>query len=303
GQVIGVSERIGPIAMVKPRRPPYVAALDIDRVVELQAAPALHCLGTAQSLRSAQAGDELEMTVFWQATAVPSADYALAISLVSSEGTSPLASDLPLGRNEYPTSQWDAGEIVRSPHRLRIPAAAKEGSYTIEGVVVDRTGRAVGAPLQLGTLEIEPTERVFALPAGITHRPDAVLENLVSLAGYDLAQSEVGRGRELEVTLYWQALREMRTSYKTFLQLVGPDGVLAQIDAVPADWQRPTTGWVAGEVIADHYLLPIPEDAPAATYTLIAGLYEEATMVRLRVLDAEGRILGDHVVLHEVVVR
>jgi len=303
GQVIGVSERIGPIEVVKPRRPPTIAALDIDRVVELQAAPALHCLGTAQSLLSAQAGDALEMTVFWQATAAPPADYALAISLVSPDGTSLLESDLPLGRNEYPTSQWDAGEIVRSPHRLRIPAAAKEGSYAIEGVVTDRAGRAAGAPLQLGTLEIEPTERVFTLPAGITHRPDAVLENLVSLAGYELAQSEVGRGGELEVTLYWQAVREMRTSYKTFLQLAGPDGVLAQIDAVPADWQRPTTGWVAGEVIADHYGLPIPEDAPAATYALLAGLYEEATMVRLRVLDDQGRILGDHVVLHEVVVR
>jgi len=303
GQVIGVTERIGPIEVVKPRRPPAIAALDIDRVIELQAAPALHCLGTSQSLRSAQAGDELEMTVFWQATMVPAADYALAISLVSPDSTSLLASDLPLGRNEYPTSQWGAGEIVRSPHRLRIPAAAKEGSYATEGVVVDGAGRAVGAPLQLGTLEIEPTERVFTLPAGITRHPDAVLENLVSLAGYDLAQPEVGRGGELEVTLSWQALREMRTSYKTFLQVVGPDGVLAQIDAVPADWQRPTTGWVPGEVIADQYRLPIPENAPAATYALIAGLYEEATMGRLRVLGAEGRILGDHVVLHEVVVR
>lgn len=303
GRVTGVSERIGPIDVVKPRAPPAIDALALDHTIEQQAAPGLRCLGTTQTHLDAQAGDELSMTVFWQATSRPSTDYGLAISLVSPPGSTSLASDLPLGRSEHPTSRWDAGEIVRSPHSLRIPAAVPAGSYAIEGSVVDGLGQPAGKVLQLGTIEIEPTERVFALPAEITGRPDAVLGNLVSLAGYDLAQSQVARGGELEVMLYWEALREMHTSYKTFVQLVGPDGVLAQIDAVPADWQRPTTGWVPGEVIADPYGLPIPEAAPAATYALIAGMYDEATMDRLRVLDEQGRVLGDHVVLHEIVVR
>jgi len=300
--VTGVTERIGPIEVVAPRRPPAVAALEFDRVVERQATPALRCLGTTQSRRTAQAGDALDVTLFWQATAAPTDDYSLSIALASTDGTTTLASDLPLGRREHPTSRWEPGEIVRSPHRLRIPATIAGGAYAIEGTLLDGSGQPVSASLQLGTIEIEPTERVFALPAGITGRPGAVLEELVALAGYDLAQPHTQPGGVLEVTLYWQALREMETSYKTFLQIVGPAGVLVQVDAVPDDWQRPTTGWVAGQVIADPYALAIPEDALAGSYTLIAGLYEEATMQRLRVLDDQGRMVADHVALQEIVV-
>jgi hypothetical protein len=303
GRMTGVTERIGPIKVVAPRRPPAVTALQIDHVIESQATPTLRCLGTAQSRRAAQAGDALDMTVFWQATAPPTQDYTLSISLASADGAATLASDLPLGRRDYTTSHWQAGEIVRSPHQLRIPATIADGTYAIEGVIVDGSGQPTSAPLHLGTIEIEPTERIFALPVGITGRPEAVLEELVALAGYDLGQPDVQRGGTLEVTLYWQARREMETSYKAFLQLVGPGGIVAQVDAVPGDWQRPTTGWVAGEVIADAYVLAIPEDAPAGSYTLIAGLYEEATMQRLRVLDDQGQMVADHVVLQEMVVR
>jgi len=49
-------------------------------------------------------------------------------------------------------------------------------------------------------------------------------------------------------------------------------------------------------------VLAIPEDAPAGNYTVIAGLYEEATMQRLRVLDDQGRMVADHVALQEITV-
>ncbi|MFN2131554.1 MAG: 6-pyruvoyl-tetrahydropterin synthase-related protein [Anaerolineae bacterium] len=302
GRVTGVTKRIGPVEVVAPRRPPAIAALEFDRAIERQATPALRCLGTTQSRRTAQAGDALDITVFWQATAPPTDDYTLSIALALADGTTTLSNNLPLGRREYPTSRWEAGEIVRSPHRLRIPATIAGGAYAIEGTLLDGGEQPASAPLELGTISIMPTERIFALPAGITGRPAAVLEGLASLAGYDLVQADVQPGGALEVTLYWQALREMETSYKAFLQVVGPDGVLVQVDAVPDGWQRPTTGWVAGEVIADPYVLAIPEDAPAGNYTVIAGLYEEATMQRLRVLDDQGRMVADHVALQEITV-
>jgi len=55
-------------------------------------------------------------------------------------------------------------------------------------------------------------------------------------------------------------------------------------------------------VIADPYVLAIPKDATAGNYTVIAGLYEEATMQRLRVLDDQGRMVADHVALQEITV-
>jgi len=78
----------------------------------------------------------------------------------------------------------------------------------------------------------------------------------------------------LTVTLVWRAEAETHTSYHVFLHLIGPGGALvAQSDGVPADWSRPTTGWLPGEYVTDTRVLTLPADAPAGDYALSAGLY------------------------------
>jgi hypothetical protein len=67
------------------------------------------------------------------------------------------------------------------------------------------------------------------------------------------------------------------TSYRVFLHLVGPDGrLLDQSDNIPADWARPTTGWLPGEYITDLHLLTLPGEATDGQYTVLAGLYSPA---------------------------
>jgi hypothetical protein len=63
---------------------------------------------------------------------------------------------------------------------------------------------------------------------------------------------------------------------------------VAQRDSVPADWTRPTRGWVAGEYVLDHHELELPHGT--AGLRLRIGLYDPATGQRLR--TADGR---DHV--------
>ena len=301
-QIIDLTARIGPVEIAHPRTPPDIQTLVIDRPLDAPVTPALRCIGSTQSARAVQAGDALEIAVFWQAAQAPVADYVFQIVLAWPDGAFLVGSDLPLGRHEHPTSAWRAGEIVRSPHRLRIPAAAPAGSYAIEGTVLDTEGRPVASPVVLGKIEVEATDRTFVPPPGVQHRLDANLENQVALLGYDLPEAVIVPGQALPVTLYWQATREMAASYKVFAQLLGPDGVLAQIDAIPVAWTRPTTGWVQGEVVTDAYELAIPGDAPPGTYRLIAGLYDEQTLNRLNVLDPSGNITGDHAFLQEIAV-
>jgi hypothetical protein len=81
-------------------------------------------------------------------------------------------------------------------------------------------------------------------------------------------------GDFLTVTLVWRAEDTSSTPYHAFLHLLGPDGTLvAQSDGIPANWTRPTTGWLPGETITDVRVLPVPSDVPAGGYTLSAGLY------------------------------
>ena len=90
------------------------------------------------------------------------------------------------------------------------------------------------------------------------------------------------------MTLVWRAEAEMETSYRVFLHLVGPDGKLvAQSDGEPANWTRPTTGWLPGEVVLDERVLYVPADAPPGEYVLRCGLYDLATGERLTTADGD----------------
>jgi hypothetical protein len=303
GRIAGLTTRIGPVQISRPRTPPDVDALGVVHLSPVQVTPGLRYVGSTPGAYRAEAGGTLDMTLFWQAVQRPVADYSLRVSISDGEGGLVLGEMLPLGRHAHPTTAWERGEVVRSPHRLLIPASAKAGRYEIDGTVLDGQGAPVAPPVPLGEIEVVPTDRVFAVPSGIQHRVDANFERTIVLVGYDLPAAQVAPGDALPVTLYWQAMREMRSSYKVFVQLVGADGVLSQADAIPVAWTRPTTGWVSGEVLVDAYDLVIPAGAPAGTYRLIVGLYEERSLLRLNVLDASGGMVGDHVTLGTIAVR
>ncbi len=126
---------------------------------------------------------------------------------------------------------------------------------------------------------------------------------LVRLLGYDLGQP--ARGQPLALTLYWQVLGQIPTSYKVFSHLVGPDGrPAAQGDDYPVHGERPTTTWQPGEVISDAYTIPLPPDLPPGRYPLKIGFYDPVTGARLLVRDAAGAAQpDDQIVLGEVEIR
>ena len=90
------------------------------------------------------------------------------------------------------------------------------------------------------------------------------------------------------LALVWQAQAETAVSYRVFVHLVDENGaILAQSDGEPANWSRPTTGWMAGEYIVDDHLLAIPAELPAGDLRLRVGLYDPLTGVRLTTKTAE----------------
>jgi len=101
------------------------------------------------------------------------------------------------------------------------------------------------------------------------------------LAGYDLAGDPADR-RALTLTLVWRGLAEMTDSYRVFVHVLDEEGqIVAQSDAEPAGWSRPTTGWLAGEYVVDQHLLQLPEGVSLSGLSLRIGLYEGESGDRL----------------------
>jgi hypothetical protein len=111
-------------------------------------------------------------------------------------------------------------------------------------------------------------------------------------------------GDTVPVTLRWRCVAPLDASYKVFVHLLTQDGstLIAQRDFVPVNGLRPTTGWVAGEIISDPHQVPLPDGTPAGTYQVRVGLYSESG--RLPVADAgESQVLDDTIYITDVTVQ
>ena len=119
--------------------------------------------------------------------------------------------------------------------------------------------------------------------------------NQVVLLDATLDASAVPAGGQLQVELRWRGLRAWEHDYTVFVQVVGPDSQLyGQADSWPVQGARPTSGWAAGEEVADPYRLYLKENAPPGEYTVIVGWYLLADMSRLPLVDANGQTIGDY---------
>jgi mannosyltransferase len=242
----------------------------------------------------------------------------------------------------FPTSLWRAGEVVRGQYDYMVPLQAPPGrgqlrvtllqcldglmlvpssslgadSYEGEiliafqpsagdgGQVLVCQGQVLPTQAVLTPFQIESTERVFSPPEVQQLVDEGNLGGKASLYGYDLSTEVVQPGDTLYVTLYWQGLGTMETSYTVFTHLLdGENQVRAQMDSPPVGGARPTTGWVAQEFIRDEYQLVVQRDAPPGEYVIEVGMYDAATpdFRRLPLLDDEGNILDDRIVLDTIV--
>ncbi|MCA9981649.1 MAG: hypothetical protein KDD89_12470, partial [Anaerolineales bacterium] len=88
-------------------------------------------------------------------------------------------------------------------------------------------------------------------------------------------------GDTLRVTLEWEALRDLDTSYTAFVHLVGADGqMLTQHDGIPVSGNRPTNYWQTGQTFLDTHELSIPAETAVESGTLLLGLYNTQSLER-----------------------
>jgi hypothetical protein len=276
----------------RPIRPATLAELQPQYLAGTTWAP-LRLLGYNLDRSEAAPGEPFLLTLFWQAEESSTEAYSVQLDLLSEEGEAVLNRQLPPVRAGFPTTGWRAGDVWRGQHLLRLPAGLESGRYhwRLDLCRGEESCEPLDDPLDLGTLVINAPIRQFDAPA-MALPIEAHLGGVATLAGANLTPEELIPGSTLQVSLVWNARQETDTSYHVFLHLLGPeDTVIAQSDGEPASWTRPTTGWLAGEVILDERLLVVPAELPSGDYRLVAGLYEPENGIRLALPDGESAIL------------
>jgi hypothetical protein len=292
------SKRVGSLQVIKPLTPPQVEPMERLEPSEEQLAPDIQLLGYDLPATVVRPGQAIAAALYWQALEDIPHDYTLSLQLRDSEGQIFLEQ---LGRpadDTYPTTNWEEGEVLRDWHDLPLPADIPQGEYELFVSVLE--GEELVGQASLGQIKVRARARQFTAPE-IQHPMQASLGESVLFLGHDLGTDQLRAGEPIQLILYWQALQEMQVSYTVFTHLLDADKrIWGQMDSIPQLGEAPTTGWVAKEVITDHYEIFVDTQAPAGTYAVEIGMYDGRTGHRLPVLDAQGQAIGDAILLQSI---
>lgn len=201
----------------------------------------------------------------------------------------------------YPTSMWTPG----APVRVRsLPWTLEADEFALGiGVYDGDEGWNNGARLPITALE--PAVPVLAQgtlarvngyrrsgdgvwrPVGSAAPPQRILDagfgDAIRLDGVTLP-GQAAAGAAVPFTLFWRATAPLTTDNSVFVHLLDAAGnKVAQLDWTPHDTigKLPTSSWPADWPVADRRLLPLPPELAPGDYTLIAGLYDWQTGMRL----------------------
>ncbi len=263
---------------------------DLDWVYLEKNNPLVQLLGYDLSQRVIEPDDTLEVTLYWQVLNETDTNYVLFAQLFGREGAKIGQRDTYPGLGHYPTSFWQAEQVVLdtipiplepeaiAPTRVRLDVGLYEqGEGRLRAL--NKAGQAVrGATI--GWLKLTPPDDV----PPPTEATNYELGELIALSGFDLNQTS----NELQVSLHWTCRSKTDQDYTVFVHLLGPDGSLvAQDDGPPVGGHYPTSLWAPGEVIVDQRRLSI-KGLPSGAYQLRAGMYLLETGKRLPVVEKTG---------------
>jgi 6-pyruvoyl-tetrahydropterin synthase related domain len=191
-------------------------------------------------------GDQLALTAVWFSGNAPLPDLNASLSLVDDAGKTIFTQALPPAGPDYPTPQWVRDTAIRYPLSITLPPDLPGGTVHLRLGLTTASGEVAAGPFELGALTITVPERTFEIPP-MQVRTDHDFAGTIRLLGYEVKADSI--------TLYWQALKTVSQRLTVFVHTLNGNGsVNTGNDAQPV---RPTTGWLAGEVIVDRHPLAV----------------------------------------------
>ena len=216
----------------------------------------------------------------WYTARPLGARYQFSWRLQDAAGGTLAQLDAQPGYGYQPSTLWPAGEWTADWLALRLPEAAPaEGDYPLVMRLYDvNTGetlltRRVGILSWAGgAWQPRLHEPSFVLPERLAPM-DVTFGSetypFIALRGYQMERE----AEALRLTLYWEALDDVRFEYTRFVHLLDAAGaIVAQADSAPAGDSYPTSQWAQGEIVSDTVTFDLSA-LPLGEYTLAAGLY------------------------------
>ena len=241
------------------------------------------------------------VNLFWQAGRTPNSDYTAFVQLLGGDGSPVAGWEAPPGA-AHPTTSWTPGTLIRTQASFRAPATLADGRYRlIAGLYRPADGMRLATSsdtdhLDLGTVAVRGRDHQMTAPKP-AFPADVTFGNTAQLVGVDMEQGPVKHGGTLALTLHWHALGATDRPYTVFVHLVDEQGqVRGYGDSEPGHGTLPTTGWLAGEYLADEHTITVAGDAPAGSHRIEVGLYDSGTGQRLTTQTGEDRFILDQVV-------
>ncbi|MFQ6057600.1 MAG: glycosyltransferase family 39 protein [Anaerolineae bacterium] len=274
----------------------FVAQPQIQHLLLLNFADQLELVGYDLDRKRVQAGEMLNLKLYWQAQRDLDRDYTAFTHLLSQGEHIYGQLDRRLGGDFYPSSRWPVGEVVQEEYPIVVLPGTPPGRYPLEvGLylrstmerlpILGQDGEALGDRYLL--TEVEVTKALLPLRAFDIQHPLEIAAGELTLLGFDLEREALRPGQALHLTLYWQAVNRPRADHALALRLVTASAreewreiVLQQRDPL-ADGMYPPILWDPGEIVRDIHSLFIPAQLPPGRYEVEMRLLPDASWVRL----------------------
>jgi hypothetical protein len=121
-------------------RPPEPLSDEVTHSVDVDLGEAITLVGYDLSATRLKPGDTLTVTLVWRARTPVETDYTVFVHLTDANGGLLTQSDHPPVGGAYPTSLWEAGDVVHDPHRLTFGRSAAPGACILSmGMYHSRT--------------------------------------------------------------------------------------------------------------------------------------------------------------------
>ena len=260
---------IATLSVVRPATPPTVTNEPGLLPAPAEITSGLSLLAFLPDRSRAMPGEQMSVELLWTSNQPLPSDVRITVALA---GTNVTISTQPTPG--FATAQWLPGDIWRARYIVQLPADIPAGEHAWQIISSATT-------IQLtDTLRVELPERRY-VPSATASRTSFRFGPDVELAGFALQPAQPGAGSQLQLELDWHTLNTPAQDLGVFVHVVAPDGtIIAQHDAVPANWARPTTGWLPGEYVSDLHDLQLPANA-SGSYQVLVGLIDRATEQRL----------------------